>query len=126
MKRTRNSLSLVLSSLAFSPACAVLAEKNLFLAFPYAAATVTAMAYHWHEERAFVTLDHGCAYSVIVANLWMLLHSSSLVYAMGASSLILLGLACYFRAHEHAYGRFHTAWHLLSGAGGFFLALSYR
>lgn len=98
----------------------------MLLALPYAAATATAMAYHRSEERAFVRLDHGCAYSVIAVNVWMLLHASRITYALAGSSLIMLGLACYFRAHERAYEKWHTLWHLLSGMGGLFLALAYR
>ena len=123
---SRKSARLVLSCGAFVPACLVLAVDSSYLAIPYGVATLTAAAYHWSEEKAFVAADHGCAYSVIAANLWMMLHATSVAGAMGAASLILLGLACYARAHERDYSQFHSAWHCLSGAGGLVLALTYR
>ena len=126
MRLRRKSAALVLSSLAFLPACLVLADKNPFFAAPYGAATVAAVAYHSSEEQAFIAIDHGCAYAVIAANVWMFFHSPSPIYALGAASLILLSLACYLRAHAGNYCAYHTAWHLLAGSGGLVLAVGYR
>lgn len=115
------------SSLALVPMAVLLLVHGSLLGLLYAASAAASVAYHWHEQRRFYTLDHVLAWAAIGANFWLAWHTqdwrNTLVGVVG----VLAALVAYVDAHTrpHAYDYFHTRWHLWCGLAGFMLATGY-
>ena len=119
----------VLSSWALLPMAALLAWKGSWLSVLYCAAATVAFLYHWHRERRYVGLDHGLAWTSILANLWLAVNTADWKLTVGAVMFILLAVERYYAAHENDerdYCRHHTIWHLWCGAAGVLLAMGYN
>lgn len=100
---------------------AVLAARASPLALLYGAATLAALAYHWHDQQRWVRTDHVLAWACIASNLWLAWHCRW--YIVAAAVVAIIGaLQQYTAAHREQYDRHHTWWHAWCGVAGVLLA----
>jgi len=118
----------VWSAWALLPMVVVLLRGGSWLGLVYLAAAAVSYRYHQTNETQLVDLDHVMAYTAICANGYLTWHSQSWPWTAAGCAGIGLALWFYFLAHldeKRRYDKWHTHWHLATGAAGLCLALGY-